>query len=59
MIMKGRSPTMRHVSRTHRVARVERYCELANKKVKQLYNVSSLRLDDHHLKREELESVGK
>ena len=37
----------------------EHYCELTNKKVKQLYNVSSPRLDDHHLKREELESVGK
>ena len=37
---------------------VERYCDLANKKVKQLYKVSSLCLDDHQLKQEELKSVG-
>ena len=37
---------------------VERYCELAHTKTEQLYNVSSLCLDDHHFKKEELESVG-
>ena len=37
---------------------VERYCELANKKVEQLYKVSSPCLDDHQSKQEELESVG-
>ena len=37
---------------------VDRYCELANKKVEQLYNVSSRFLDDHEFKQEELESVG-
>ena len=37
---------------------VERYCELANKKVEQLHKVSSLCLDDHQFKKEELESVG-
>ena len=37
---------------------VERYCELANKKTEQLYEVSSPCLDDHHFKKEELESVG-
>ena len=37
---------------------VERYCELANNKVEPLYKVSSLCLDDHHFKKEELESVG-
>ena len=37
---------------------VERYCELANKKVVQLYKVSHPCLDDHQLKQEELESVG-
>ena len=37
---------------------VERYCELANKKTEQLYKVSSPCLDDHHFKKEELESVG-
>ena len=36
---------------------VERYCELVNKKAEQLYKVSSLCLDDHHVKKE-LESVG-
>ena len=38
--------------------RVQRYCELANKKVEQLYKVSHLCLDDHQFKQEELESVG-
>ena len=37
---------------------VERYCEVANKKTKQLYKVSSPCLDDHQIKKEELESVG-
>ena len=36
---------------------VERYCELANNKVEQLYKVSSPCLDDHRFK-QELESVG-
>ena len=36
---------------------VERYCELANKKTEQLYKVSTPCLDDHHLKKEELESI--
>ena len=37
---------------------VERFYELANKKVEQLYTISSLCLDDHPFKQEELESVG-
>ena len=37
---------------------VERYCELANKIVEQLYKVSSPCLDDHQFKQEERESVG-
>ena len=37
---------------------VERYCELAHKKVEQPHKVSSLCLDDHQFKQEELESVG-
>ena len=37
---------------------VERYWELAHKKVEQLYKVSSPCLDDHQFKQEELESVG-
>ena len=36
---------------------VERYCELANKKVKQLYKVSNPCLDNHQFKQEELELV--
>ena len=37
---------------------VERYCELANKKVKQFFKISSLCLDEHRFKQEELELVG-
>ena len=37
---------------------VERFCELANKKVEQIHKVSSPCLDDHQFKKEELESVG-
>ena len=37
---------------------MQRYCQLANKKVEQLYKVTSPCLDDHQFKREELESVG-
>ena len=38
---------------------VERYCELANKKTRQLHNVSTPCIDDHHFKKEELKSVEK
>ena len=37
---------------------VERYCKLANKTTQQLYKVSTPCIDDHHLKEEELTSVG-
>ena len=37
---------------------VERYCELVNEKMEQLYKVSSLYIDDHQFKQEEHESVG-
>ena len=37
---------------------VERYCELADKKVEQLYKVSSPCLDDHQFKQEDIDSVG-
>ena len=37
---------------------VERYCELANKTTQQLNKVSTLCIDDHHFKEEELKSVG-
>ena len=36
----------------------ERYCELANKKTEQHFKVSSPCLHDHHVKKEERESVG-
>ena len=37
---------------------VERYCELANKTTRQLHKVSTPCIDVHHLKEEELKSVG-
>ena len=37
---------------------VERYCELANETTKQVYKVSTPCIDDHHLKEEELKSLG-
>ena len=37
---------------------VERCCELASKTTEQLYTVSTLCLDDHNFKKEELETVG-
>ena len=38
---------------------VLRYCELANEKTEQLYKVSTPCIDDHNLKKEDLETVGK
>ena len=37
---------------------VERYCELANRKIEQLFKVSTPCLDDLNLQKEELETVG-
>ena len=37
---------------------VERYCELANKTIQQLYKKSTPCIDDHHFKEEETKSVG-
>ena len=37
---------------------VERYCELANKTIQQLYNVATPCLDGQHFKKEEVETVG-
>ena len=37
---------------------VERYCELANKTTQQLCKVSTPCIDNHHVKEEELKSVG-
>ena len=37
---------------------VERYCELANKTLQQLYQVGTPCVDDHHFNEEELKSVG-
>ena len=36
----------------------KRYCELANKTTQQLYKVSTPCIDDHHIKEEEMKSVG-
>ena len=33
-------------------------CELANKTTQQLYKVSTPCIDDHHIKEEEMKSVG-
>ena len=37
---------------------VERYCEVANRTAQQLHKVSTPCIDDHHVKEEELKSVG-
>ena len=37
---------------------VEEYCELAKRTTQQLYKVSTPCIDDHHIKEEELKSVG-
>ena len=37
---------------------VERCCEYANKTTQQLYKVSTPCIDDHHLKEEDMKSVG-
>ena len=37
---------------------VERYFELANKTTQQLHKVSTPCIDDHHIKEEEMKSVG-
>ena len=36
---------------------VERFFDLANKKTEQLHKVACLCFDDHHIKKEELDSV--
>ena len=54
----ARTAAWSHDVEGHAEKCVERYCELADKKVEQLYKVSSLCLDDHHFKKEELASVG-
>ena len=38
---------------------VERFSELANKTTQQLFKVSTPCIDDHHLKEEEMKSVGR
>ena len=37
---------------------VERFCELANKTTQQLYKFCTPCIDEHHIKEEELKSVG-
>ena len=43
----------------HAKNRVERYCELANKTVEQLYKVSTPCLDDHHFKKGRIGNDGR
>ena len=50
---RGLTDMKRHANKC-----VERHCELANKKTEQLYKVSTPFWDDHHFKKEELESFG-
>ena len=47
-----------HDMEDHAKKCVERCCELANMKTKQLYKVLSPCLGDHHFKRVEMETVG-
>ena len=58
----GKSPTQKrsrgHDMEGHAKKCVEKCCELANKKTERSYKVSTPCLDDHHFKKEELESVG-
>ena len=55
---RAKTSAWSHDMEGHAQKCVERYCKLANKKVGQLYKVSSPCLDDHQFKQEELESVG-
>ena len=55
-LLESEGPLVPLRSQTQR--RVERYCELSNKKTKQLCKVSTPCLDDYHFKKEELESGG-
>ena len=47
-----------HDMEVHAKKCVERYCELANMTVQQLYRASTPCIDDHHFKEEELKSAG-
>ena len=38
---------------------VERYCELVNKTIQQLYKIAAPCIDDHDFKEEEMKYVGK
>ena len=43
----------------HATKCVERYCELAQKTTQQLYRISTPCIDDHHLIKDEMKSVGR
>ena len=49
---------MSHDMEGHAKKCAERYCELANRTTQHLYKVSTPCIDDHHVKEEELKSVG-
>ena len=42
----------------HAKEHVERYCELANKNIEQLYKVSTPCIDDRQLKTDEMKTMG-
>ena len=47
-----------HDMESHAKKCVERYSELANKTIQQLYKVSTQCLDDHHFRKEALQTIG-
>ena len=53
-----RIPSWSYDMEGHAKKCVERYCELSNKTTKQLHKVYTPCIDDHHLKEEEMKSVG-
>ena len=55
---RAKTPAWSYDMEGHAQTCVDRYCEWANKKVEQLYKVSDLCLDDHQIKKEELEFQG-
>ena len=55
---RAKTSAWSYVMEGHARKCVERYCELANKKTEQLVKVSHPCLDDHQIKKEELENKG-
>ena len=55
---KDEGVVLRHAWKDMLKKCVERYCDVANEKTEPIFKVSSSCLDDHHFKKEELETVG-